>query len=77
MPSPRESSPCLTDLLTAIVADDIAAVRSLLEAHPALASVLIPEPHLYETGILHWIYAGDTALTSPPLAIGPKASNSC
>jgi hypothetical protein len=49
-------------LLAAIVDDDPGAVGDLLTADPGLASRLIPGPKLYDSGIFHWIYAGDTAL---------------
>jgi hypothetical protein len=52
----------LDTLLAAIVENDPAKVRRLLKAYPALRASLIPEPRLYETDIVHWIYAGDTAL---------------
>lgn len=49
-------------LLQAIVEDDRAAVASLLESDPGLARRLIAKPKLHQSGIFHWIYAGDTAL---------------
>jgi ankyrin repeat protein len=49
-------------LLEAIVADAPAAVKRMLEADPALVSRKIETPKLYRTKILHWLYAGDTAL---------------
>ena len=49
-------------LLAAIVGDDRPTVGDLLNADPALTSRLIPSPKLYNSGIFHWIYVGDTAL---------------
>lgn len=49
-------------LLTAIVNDNAAAVKYLLKADRGLATRLIEQPKLYQSGIFHWIYAGDTAL---------------
>jgi hypothetical protein len=49
-------------LLTAIVDDNTPAVKRLLAADTGLAARLIDEPKLYDPGIFHWIYAGDTAL---------------
>ncbi|MEZ0253992.1 MAG: ankyrin repeat domain-containing protein [Chthoniobacter sp.] len=56
MPSPSQS------LFGAILADDRAAAKALLKAHPGLSvSAVQTEPRL-DTGIAHWIYVGDTAL---------------
>ena len=52
----------MNQLLAAIVNDDSKRVAALLEASPGLAMELIPDPNLYDSGILHWIYRGDTAL---------------
>jgi len=49
-------------ILTAIVDDDRPRVKELLKADPTLASSLIEEARLYQSKIVHWIYAGDTAL---------------
>lgn len=49
-------------LLQAILNDDRPKVRQLLRADAGLATRLIDEPKLYMSKILHWIYAGDTAL---------------
>jgi len=49
-------------LLKAIVADDHRAVDTLLDANGALALRLIRKPKLYNSGIFHWIYVGDTPL---------------
>ena len=49
-------------ILQAIVDDDRTRVEQLLKAQPNIATRLIDEPRLYQSGIFHWIYAGDTAL---------------
>src|SRR5437867_4029670 len=49
-------------MLRAIVDDDPGAVKRLLQADPGLASYLIRTPKLYNSGIFHWIYVGDTLL---------------
>ncbi len=49
-------------LLTAILDDDMAKVKSFLAAHPEWATALTSKAKLYETKILHWLYKGDTAL---------------
>jgi ankyrin repeat protein len=52
----------MNELLAAIVKDDMSAVKRLLATDSALATRLIWAPKLHQTGIFHWIYAGDTAL---------------
>src|SRR5205807_3957944 len=52
----------MTTLLAAIVEDDPSAVKRLLKADVGLAMRSIPKPKLYNSGIFHWIYVGDTAL---------------
>ena len=49
-------------LLAAIVADDGAKVETLLTRDRSLATRLVGKPKLYQSGIFHWLYAGDTAL---------------
>src|ERR1700677_1889190 len=49
-------------ILTAILEDDRPAVKKLLKADPRLATCLIDAARLYQSKIVHWIYAGDTAL---------------
>jgi Ankyrin repeats (many copies)/Ankyrin repeat len=49
-------------ILAAILEDDRAKVKKLLDADDALAVRLVDEARLYESGISHWIYVGDTAL---------------
>src|SRR4029078_9834764 len=52
-------------LLAAIVDDNRHKVRALLKADVDLATQIVNEARLYQTGIFHWLYMGDTAL---PLA---------
>jgi Ankyrin repeats (many copies) len=49
-------------LLTAIVDDNRVRVKTLLQADPLLATCRVGEARLYESGIFHWLYVGDTAL---------------
>jgi len=49
-------------LLAAIVADDLAQVSVLLKQAPDLATSLVGKPRLFQSGIFHWLYSGDTAL---------------
>ena len=49
-------------ILRAILDDDRPRARELLKADPRLATRLIDAARLYESKIVHWIYAGDTAL---------------
>jgi ankyrin repeat protein len=49
-------------LIAAIVDDKASDARKLLQAEPALAMRLVQTPKLHDSGIFHWIYAGDTAL---------------
>jgi len=48
-------------LVQAILTDDRAQVQALLKQNPSLTTAGAPKAHL-EMGIMHWIYAGDTAL---------------
>src|SRR5262245_38213853 len=48
-------------LFQAIVDDDRAAVKTLLQREPRLVDAGATEPRL-DRGIAHWIYVGDTAL---------------
>lgn len=52
----------MDNLLAAIVDDDRATVRGLLRRDAALASGHVDEARLYQEGIFHWLYVGDTAL---------------
>lgn len=49
-------------ILQAIVDDDRARVKALLKADPQIASRLVTEAKLYQSGIFHWLYVGDTPL---------------
>ncbi len=49
-------------LLTAILVDDRSTARKLLKTDPGLATRLIDQARLFHSKIVHWIYAGDTAL---------------
>ncbi len=49
-------------ILKAILDDDRAKVKSLLKAKPRLAADVLIEPRLYQSRIVHWLYAGDTIL---------------
>ncbi len=49
-------------ILTAILEDDRSKVKELLKTEAGLATGLVDKPRLYEAKIVHWIYAGDTAL---------------
>lgn len=52
----------LNTLLAAIVDDDLTRVAELLSNNAGLAREIIAEEKLYQAGIFHWIYVGDTAL---------------
>ncbi len=52
----------MNKMIAAIVDDDAGTVRSLLQADRGLSTRFIQSPKLYDSGIFHWIYAGDTAL---------------
>jgi ankyrin repeat protein len=52
----------MNPLLQAILDNDHAQVRKLLEADGSLAARQIETARLYKSKILHWIYVGDTAL---------------
>ena len=56
MPDPFHS------LFEAILGDDRASVKALLNENSTLATQTVRRNVLYESGIAHWIYAGDTAL---------------
>lgn len=49
-------------LLDAIVQDDHEKCRTLLRRDPTLATSRVTTEKLYESGISHWLYEGDTAL---------------
>jgi hypothetical protein len=50
----------MNDLPTAIVYDDAATVKVLLKRERELATRRISQPRLYDLGIFHWLYVGDT-----------------
>jgi hypothetical protein len=52
----------MNKMLTAIVEDNRKAVQELLKSDPVLATRFVDKPKLYNCGIFHWIYVGDTAL---------------
>jgi ankyrin repeat protein len=52
----------MEELLAAIVDNDCSRVDRLLKRDSNLAIRLIKNPRLYQKGISHWLYAGDTAL---------------
>jgi hypothetical protein len=52
----------MNKLMAAILDDDSGTVRTLLQADSRLPTHLIRKEKLYNSGIFHWIYIGDTAL---------------
>jgi hypothetical protein len=52
----------MNKMLSAIVDDDASTVERLLKTDAGLASRLVRTPKLYDSGIFHWMYAGDTML---------------
>src|SRR3954469_13861639 len=52
----------MNTLFNAIVEDDVRAVRTLLRKDAGVAVHLVRTPKLYNAGIFHWIYTGDTLL---------------
>src|SRR5437764_5115579 len=52
----------MNKIIAAIVDDDAKTVKKALEADTGLATRLIQRAKLHRSGILHWIYVGDTAL---------------
>jgi ankyrin repeat protein len=52
----------LDEITSAIADDNVSAVRKLLKSDASLATRLIETPKLYDSGIFHWIYVGDTLL---------------
>jgi hypothetical protein len=52
----------MNELLSAIGDDDITTTKRLLREDRGLATRQIQKPKLYRSKIIHWIYAGDTAL---------------
>lgn len=62
--TPREDPEAskLEALIQAIVDDAPDCVACLIRSKPELAGASMPRSMLYETGIQHWIYRGDTPL---------------
>src|SRR5689334_5403661 len=52
----------MNSLVDRIVEDDSAAVKRLLREDPSLAARPFAKPKLFNAGIFHWIYMGDTPL---------------
>jgi hypothetical protein len=52
----------MDELLAAIVDDDRGTAKRLLRRDAALATCRVVEARLFESGIMHWLYVGDTAL---------------
>lgn len=49
-------------LFAAILDDDRAKVKALLDGDPSLARCGVAEDKCYEAGMAHWIYSGDSVL---------------
>ncbi|MBI3867347.1 MAG: ankyrin repeat domain-containing protein [Verrucomicrobia bacterium] len=49
-------------LFEAILDDDRGSAKKLIQKDPALATRAVASDASYESGIAHWVYAGDTAL---------------
>ncbi|MDB5355154.1 MAG: ankyrin repeat protein [Phycisphaerales bacterium] len=58
MPPPAD----LESLSRAILDDDRSRARELIKREPGLSTGLVVEARLYESKIVHWLYAKDTAL---------------
>jgi ankyrin repeat protein len=52
----------MNKLFVAILEDNASAVKRLLQADARRAMQLVAKAKLYDSGIFHWIYVGDTAL---------------
>src|SRR5215469_8316702 len=52
----------MNKMIAAIVSEDASAAKRLLRSDPGLATLLIRSRRLYDSGIFHWIYVGDTVL---------------
>jgi hypothetical protein len=52
----------MNKMITAIVDDDLGAVKRLLQEDAGLVTRLIRTAKLYDSRIFHWIYVGDTLL---------------
>jgi ankyrin repeat protein len=62
MSRPKQNSAALNALLEAIVRDDIRAAKKFFQANVTLAAARIDKDRLFQAGIFHWLYKGDTAL---------------
>ena len=60
--SPTTHQDSMNTILQAILADDLSRVTKLLKADRSLAVRQVQKPKLYRSKVLHWLYAGDTAL---------------
>ena len=49
-------------LIAAIVQNEVGRAQAVLAADPGLDRALMDAQKLYESGVYHWIYVGDTAL---------------
>lgn len=54
--------PDLKSLLLAILHDDRVTAGKLIEKDPRLSTASLDQARLYESEIVHWLYANDTAL---------------
>jgi hypothetical protein len=52
----------MNKITAAIIEDDFGAAERLLQADACAATRPIRRPKLYDSGIFHWIYVGDTLL---------------
>lgn len=52
----------MNKMIKAIVDDDPSTLKRLLQVDPGLGSAVFARATLFESGILHWIYEGDTLL---------------
>lgn len=52
----------MNEVISAIVEDDVNWAKRLLKADAGLATWIFRRPMLYNSGIFHWIYVGDTLL---------------
>jgi hypothetical protein len=52
----------MNEMIAAIIEEDVRAASRLLQADAGLAKRIIRRPKLYQSGIFHWIYVGDTLL---------------
>jgi hypothetical protein len=57
-----QGNPDLESLLVAILHDDRVGAGKLIKKDPPLSTALVDQGRLYESQIVHWLYANDTAL---------------